>query len=75
MIEVLLWIIVLELTAGLVVGGYVLYHMQLDLAVIALYNCVEPTVTVIDTPSLNEEPVVIDTKETIGTFAGPQAWN
>lgn len=82
MIEFLLWWIALELTAGLAVGGYILYNMQLDIAIIALHDCADQPISdgpvhihtvaaeIIDAPA----PQVVDDKDTIGTFTG-QAWS
>lgn len=77
MIETLLWLIFSELTVALVLGGYVLREIQTALAVIVLHECAEPppAVTVIEAPTLNEAPVTVNEKETIGTFGGPSAWN
>lgn len=81
MTDVLLWLIFIELTLALLAGGYALYHIQSDLAIIALQACaesddVEPAVlepeilTADDTP-----PAQTDEPTTVGTFTGPQAWN
>lgn len=82
MIESLLWIILLELTAAILVGGYVLREIQTALAVIVLHDCAEHDDTVKTAPPvltpevLDADPVppADDDKDTIGTFTGT-AWN
>lgn len=78
MIDALLWIILIELTIGLILGGYVLYEIQTALAVIVLHDCAdapasEPRVLTPEILTEESSPPADDT-ETTGTFTGA-AWN
>ncbi len=83
MSDILLWIILIELTLAIAVGGFVLYEIQTALAVIVLHECgdvedpaaVEPSTL---TPEILEaEAPRMETNDrdpdTIGTFTGA-AW-
>jgi hypothetical protein len=81
MTDTLLWIIFIELTIGLILGGYVLYEIQTALAVIVLHDCTETTDPDVVTPPVltpeiltEESRPPADETETTGTFTGA-AWN
>lgn len=80
MTDALLWIILIELTLGFILGGYILYEIQTALAVIVLHDCSEPIAPDVIEPHpltpeiLMEGSRAIDDTETTGTFTGA-AWN
>lgn len=79
MTNTLLWIIVIELTLGLVLGGYVLYEIQTALAVIVLGECTDTPPkpeSLVHIPEVMEAeaPRASDDRDTIGTFTGA-AWH